>query len=188
MNIYVVRHGQTDWNLKNLLQGSSDIHLNNTGINEAKITAENLKDIQFSAIYSSPLDRALQTAISINKYHNLEIITDSRLIERTYGIYEGTSVLKNISDYWDLDLNLGKDNIENVHCFFNRIYDFLLEKYELYNNKDVNILIVTHNGVNIAIDAIINDIKKDLISLVMKNCDVKIFKNIKLNKKEYLYE
>ena len=188
MNLYIVRHGQTDWNLKNVLQGSMDIQLNNKGINEAQIAAEHLKNISFSAIYSSPLKRAFDTASYINKYHNLEIITDSRLTERNYGIYEGTSSLKNAPNYWDLDLNLENGNIENIHCFFNRIYDFLLEIYNIYQNKDVTILIVTHNGVNIAIDAIINDIKKDLLSLSINNCDVKILKNIELSKKEYLYE
>ena len=62
MNIYVIRHGETDWNAGRRIQGRSDIPLNEKGRQLAKVTAEALKDIVFGAAYSSPLKRAMETA------------------------------------------------------------------------------------------------------------------------------
>lgn len=76
MNIYIVRHGETDWNVQLKLQGRSDIPLNATGIEQAEQTGENLKKagISFDKVYSSPLQRAVKTAELISgfrffKYH-----------------------------------------------------------------------------------------------------------------------
>lgn len=55
MQIYIIRHGETDWNTKRLLQGATDIPLNQNGIEAARLTAEALKEIPFDAIYTSPL-------------------------------------------------------------------------------------------------------------------------------------
>lgn len=84
--IYIVRHGQTDWNVEGKYQGRIDIELNVNGINQAKQISEKLKDIKFDKIFSSPLKRALQTAIIIS---GGDIIIDDRLIERSNGELEG---------------------------------------------------------------------------------------------------
>lgn len=185
MNIYVVRHGQTDWNIQGRIQGSTDIELNSTGINQAKQTAELLKNINFKVIYSSPLKRTVDTAKMINEYHNINIITDNRIIERNFGDFEGTqNVLTDISDYLDFDKNLSTNNVETIQELFERIEDFLLDIYNTYKNTDDNILIVTHGGTSVAITAIINNLKNDLLSLGMKNCEYRVFKDLKLDKKE----
>lgn len=181
MNLYVVRHGQTDWNIQGLVQGLTDIELNLSGIKQANTVAEQLKNINFAAIYSSPLKRTVSTAKLINKYHNKDIITDKRIIERCFGNFEGTTGLKNKFDYWDYQLNLDDNNVESVKMLFNRVKDFLLDIYKLYKDTDYNILIITHGGTAIAINALVNNIRSDLFSLGMKNCEVKIFKNINLN-------
>ncbi len=186
MNLYVVRHGQTDWNIQGVIQGLSDIELNDVGIQQANIVAEGLKDINFEAIYVSPLKRTVSTANSINKYHNLEIITDNRIIERCFGNFEGTRNLFNDTkyEYWDYDKNLDINNVESISTLFERVYSFLHDLSTKYQNQDCNILVVTHGGTCIAINAIINNITKDLFDLGIKNCEVKIFKNVKLDKKE----
>ena len=181
MNLYVVRHGQTDWNIQGLVQGTTDINLNSTGIKQANQVAEQLKDINFSAIYSSPLKRTLDTANLINKNHGLNIIADNGIIERGFGDFEGTTGLKNKFDYWDYELNLDDNNVESVQALFKRIHDFLTKIYEIYKNTDSNILLVTHGGTGIAINAVINNITTDLFSLGMKNCEFRVFKNIKLS-------
>ncbi len=58
MKVYLVRHGETEWNRQCRLQGQSDTELNDIGIELAEITATELKDVRFDAIYSSPLKRA----------------------------------------------------------------------------------------------------------------------------------
>jgi broad specificity phosphatase PhoE len=65
--IYFVRHGETEYNVLNLMQGHMDIPLNENGINQAKIAREELKDLKIDEIYSSPLIRAYKTAEIIKK-------------------------------------------------------------------------------------------------------------------------
>ena len=88
--IYIIRHGQTELNISNALQGRSDHPLNGTGIRQAMEAAERLKGIPFAAVYSSPLIRAVRTAEII--VPTLNPVIDERLIEMEYGPYEGKSL------------------------------------------------------------------------------------------------
>ena len=90
--LYVVRHGKTDWNLKNKIQGRVDIPLNNSGLQEAKITKELLNQTYFYEIISSPLIRAKKTAEIISNYE-IPVIVDSRIIERDFGEFEDQYLL-----------------------------------------------------------------------------------------------
>ena len=67
MELYVVRHGQTDYNVKHLFQGHADIPLNQVGIKQAEETALKFKGIKINRILVSPLQRAIQTASFIEK-------------------------------------------------------------------------------------------------------------------------
>ena len=86
MNIYVVRHGQTDWNKENKLQGNTDIELNDNGRKQALDLKGELKNIDYDIIISSPLKRAIQTAELIN--NNKPIIIEDNLRERSFGDFE----------------------------------------------------------------------------------------------------
>ena len=88
MKIYLTRHGQTDYNKKELMQGRTDIPLNETGLAQAKSMQKNVQDIHFNAVYSSPLSRAVQTAQIISGFATDEIIRDERIIEVDFGPYE----------------------------------------------------------------------------------------------------
>ena len=79
MVIYVLRHGETDWNTKHWLQGTTDIPLNQNGIEVAEITAEALKEVPFDVIFSSPLQRAHQTAEILRRDRKIPLIVDERL-------------------------------------------------------------------------------------------------------------
>ena len=87
MQIYIIRHGETDWNTKRLLQGATDIPLNQNGIEAARLTAEALKEIPFDEIYTSPLQRAVQTAEIMRGDRRIPIIKDERLKEISFGPY-----------------------------------------------------------------------------------------------------
>lgn len=87
--IYLIRHGETDWNLQQRYQGQKDIPLNETGIKQAKTTAEKLNGANFSALYSSDLIRAVQTANEIAKKVNLPVVSDPSLREINQGDWEG---------------------------------------------------------------------------------------------------
>ncbi len=86
MNFYLVRHGQTDWNILKKMQGTEDIPLNDIGRKQAASCAQALSTISFEAIYTSPLSRAVETAQIISSYHNnIPVIIEPGLIERDYG-------------------------------------------------------------------------------------------------------
>ena len=88
--IYIIRHGQTELNQRQALQGRSDFPLNDAGIAQAQKAAEGLKDIPFGHVFTSPLRRAIQTAKII--VPDIQPIVDERLIEMNYGPYEGTTL------------------------------------------------------------------------------------------------
>ena len=85
--LWLVRHGQTDWNLEGRFQGQADMPLNQTGIKQANELAEKLRGVHFHAIYSSDLVRALQTAKALANGHIIQI--DRRLREVNQGEWEG---------------------------------------------------------------------------------------------------
>ena len=89
MKIFLLRHGQTDWNLEWRMQGQTDIPLNEKGILQAEEAAEKYKAIPFDLILTSPLVRAKKTAEIIAKPHNLEVKVDQRLKEMNFGEMEG---------------------------------------------------------------------------------------------------
>ena len=87
---YIVRHGQTDYNKKHRFQGRSDVPLNEVGVEQAKKIADSLADVDFGAIYYSPLIRAKQTADEIYKKHSgARYLETPEIAERDFGDYEG---------------------------------------------------------------------------------------------------
>ena len=142
--IYIVRHGQTNWNLEGRYAGRKDIPLNDKGIEQANIIKEELKSIKFDKVFSAPLSRAYQTAKIIC---DNEIIIDDRIIERSNGDLEGKLKTEIIMEIDFNDPNEKNYNIESIIDFRKRINNFFDEITSLY--KDENILIITHAGVGI---------------------------------------
>ena len=84
--LYLVRHGQTSWNLEGRTQGKKDSNLTSLGIKQAKKLGEYFKNIELNEIYCSPLERAYLTARIIANIKNLECKSDNRLIEMNLGM------------------------------------------------------------------------------------------------------
>ncbi len=145
MKLYVVRHGQTAWNAVRLLQGSTDIPLNETGLRQAHETAELLRDVPIDRVFLSPLSRAAETGRIIAEGRDIPVITDDRLRERGYGEFEGKPKDKeSYARLWAYTKNYHFESAENVRACFARIYAFLDEIRTKY--PDETILIATHAG------------------------------------------
>ncbi len=84
---YIVRHGQTDWNVQKKIQGHADIPLNDTGRAQAAELSETLGPIAFDYCFSSDLQRAAETALILNRNSSIQV--DQRLRERNFGPWEG---------------------------------------------------------------------------------------------------
>lgn len=87
--IWLVRHGQTDWNVEGRYQGQVDIPLNEAGLQQAQELAKQLESVQFDAIFSSNLKRASQTAGCVASLKNMDVQYDFRLREISQGTWEG---------------------------------------------------------------------------------------------------
>ena len=107
----LLRHGQTDWNINFLLQGVTDIPMNQTGIEQVKLAAQAIKAEDWDVVLTSPLSRARQTAEIIASQHGYtEIIEQELLIERSFGEAEGLSHEQWRAKYSTLDVIPGGES------------------------------------------------------------------------------
>ncbi len=166
MNLYVVRHGETDWNKIQRLQGNKDISLNKNGIEQVKNIREEIKNYKIDLIFCSTLKRAKQTADIINEYLNCEIIYTDALKERYYGNFEGTTKNEYTKDIkiqsgliFNYNVNIKYKGIEPIKDFCNRVWNFLDVLKTKYNDK--NILLVTHGGTIAIINTYLNGLDEN---------------------------
>lgn len=141
---YFVRHGETEYNVEKRTQGQTDSKLTEKGVAQTKEVAEKLKNTKIDIIYCSPLSRTRITAEEINKYHNLPIIFDDRLMERNSGSRQG----KFYKDLTEEEKKLWQTNpelwgAESRLGFYKRCKEFFKE----IENSDKDILLVSHGGV-----------------------------------------
>lgn len=174
MKLLVVRHGRTDWNDLNKIQGIHDTNLNETGISQAYKTKELLKDNKIDVVISSPLKRTMQTAEIITEGRDLQIIKEEGLKERDFGEYEGFHREDfEYADFWTYSKNIKYKSAENIQDFFARVFKSLDDIKEKYQDK--NVLIVIHGGVSVAVEAYFNGLPKENEPTkgALKNCEVK---------------
>ena len=112
--LYLMRHGQTDWNIVHKLQGRTDIPLNEKGRQMAKEACQKYQDINIDKCFCSPLQRARETAELMLEGRNISIELDDRLQEMSFGNFEGE---ENIFDKPDHPMfTLFKKPAEYVAC------------------------------------------------------------------------
>lgn len=173
--IYIIRHGETDWNVEGRYAGRMNIPLNKKGIEQARKLKEKFKNIKIDIVITSPLIRAIQTADEIA---NNEKIIDYRIIERSNGELEG-KLKSEITEKIDFNnSNEKKYNIESIDEFRKRIYDFLDKIKEKYKGK--NVLIVTYAGVWLYIREYFEGKPSsgNYFEYKLKNCECLKYKNM----------
>jgi alpha-ribazole phosphatase len=149
MKLFLVRHGQTDWNLTRRFQGQSDVPLNETGRQQANALAGRLSNQSFDAIYSSDLRRAAETAgmICASKIH-----FGTGLREVNFGDWEGLTYDEIKERYpdslatWERNVySSSPPNGETLEDLEKRVQSFLNDLIQKHNDQTV--LVVAHGGV-----------------------------------------
>jgi uncharacterized phosphatase len=176
MILAMVRHGQTNSNINQIIQGRTNNPLNNTGKQEAYKLAKILKtqNLEFDSFISSPLSRALETAFILSKElkYNKAIHVIQNLVERNFYHLEG----KPVSIGMPLVRQKGYkySGYEDDEKIINRVVDATLKLEKIYRNK--KILCVAHSHVIKSLLVHIDPVKYQFSTYLVNNCDILYFK------------
>ena len=143
--IFLVRHGETVDNARQIMQGQTQGELNEKGREQARQVAERLAEEQVDAVVASDLHRAIQTAEYIAAQHGLSVTTTPLLRERDWGSFTGCFIP-------DLKGKVWPDNIESEEALLLRARSFLL--YILATYPEKRVVAVGHGIMNKAILAV----------------------------------
>lgn len=186
MQLYIVRHGQTDWNKVRKLQGLTDIQLNENGRQVAIDLGDKLEQegVTFDEIFSSPLIRAYETACLIRGRQNVPITRDERIREISFGEAEGMDY-----ETWMREDNpqrafftephkyippQGGETIEEVQA---RGREFLQQVIEPLYGQAKRVMIVAHGAMNKGLMCYLenNDVEHFWGDGLQNNCEASIF-------------
>ncbi len=163
MKLYFIRHGQTDWNLKGMIQGSIDTELNETGIKQAEELCSKIisSGIRFSKIYTSRQKRALKTAQIISNAVSVEYIPIDGLEEVNLGDWEGLS-WKQVEERYPADYEDWYNNRRYTKVHNGESYQDMLERVLkalniIIENNNEDVAIVTHNAVIMCLQCYVTD-------------------------------
>ena len=185
---FVMRHGQTTTNVKNLVSNkiNSGSHLTEKGIEDTKKSAENLKNEKIDLIFTSPFNRTRETTKIVVAELGLnddQVIVDDRLGEMIIPSYEGKTWMDYHKDFPKVPENFDKANPgdDSYQDVKRRMMQFLFEIEEKY--KDKKILIVTHGGPAwlLMASAKVLSVKKTL-DLLAKSTEFHYFENSEIQK------
>lgn len=164
LTLYLVRHGRTEWNEQGLLQGAKNSPLTPQGIEGAKRTGQKLKQIDFTAVYTSQLQRTIDTAQYILAGKNSPIIPLAQLNEQDFGAWEGQSIaeLKQTENQEFYAMQHQPEAYQALNG--GETYAQLAQRVEqaiqqiTQNHQQGNILIVSHGHTLRLLLALINNI------------------------------
>ena len=182
--IIFLRHGQAENNTKKILAGRSPgVDLTQVGIQQAEQSGKMLESLNISAIYSSPIDRALQTAEIVGKHCDLDITNDDRLIELDMGKFTKMPYDQIFAKYGNVFLKFYEGSNEvsenGVETFANvqkRVFDMV--DFVVNKHKNQNVVLVTHmDPIKAMIGKTLSLKPEILFELIIANASLNIFKN-----------
>ena len=125
----LLRHGQTDWNIDLRLQGSTDIPLNETGRNQARLAASVLNREDWDVIIASPLSRAKDTADIVALEFGMNVVVVPELIERSFGVAEGLDHASWRKLYESHQHIEGLESLEDLRARTVQLLDLIANEY-----------------------------------------------------------
>ena len=187
MRLFLVRHGETDHNKNRVIMGHLPTPLNETGKNQAKVLADELKDKGIQVIYSSDLVRAAETAEIISSKLDLPVNYTDKLREHTLGDLDGIGIsemLDEMDSLKEFDDLMTKHNGELTKDFINRVWNEFRDIARENKEKDF-VLIVSHGGCIRSIIAKILDASELVFDNIKQyNCCINIIDYIESEGKE----
>ena len=179
--VILVRHGETDWNREEIFRGRADPPLNKKGQNQAEAAGRAISAFKVSAVYSSPLNRSLETAKNIAKFHNLPVKEMEGFIDIDFGKWQGLThknvkkLYPGLYQRWLEEprkvIMPGGESLDNV-----RKRSFAALKEILQKDKNGLAVVVSHRVVNkILICAILGLDNSSFWNIRQDNCALNIF-------------
>ena len=188
--IILVRHGETKWNRDGIFRGRIDIELNEIGLKQAELLAEYLSDLTIEAIYSSPVERAVKTALKIAEHHQLDVVAAPGLIDLDFGEWQGLSREKVKEHYQEVFTNWMKNpHIGRVPG--GESLDEVRERTVAMVNDVVNkhsgtVVLVSHRVVNkVLICALLGLDNSHFRNIKLDTCGITVFS---YNKGEFILD
>ena len=181
--IIFLRHGQAKNNTERILAGRTEgVPLTDIGIKQAEHTAELLKHMNVSAIYSSPIQRAKHTAEIVGEYNSLDVTIDDRLIELDMGKFTGVPYDEIFSNHGNVfmkfyngELEIAHNGVETFAEVKKRvlgIVDHVVEKH-----PDENVVLVTHmDPIKAMLSTIVDLSPTNLFELIIENASLNLFR------------
>jgi alpha-ribazole phosphatase len=151
ITLYLVRHGETEWNAEQRFQGHSDVPLNENGRRQAEAIAQHLATQELDAIYASDLSRAWDTAAAIAAHHDIELAAEANLREGSFGQWEGLTYAEieqrdpKAVAAWHEDISsFSPPAGESIH----QLHDRVAAAYRQIaaRHADQTVLLVAHGG------------------------------------------
>ena len=182
--IIFLRHGQAENNTKKILAGRSPgVNLTETGIQQAEQAGKMLKTLNISTIYSSPIDRALQTAKTVAQHCELEPLIDDRLIELDMGKFTMMPYDEIFAKYGNVFLKfyegseeVSENGVETFSKVQKRVFDMV--DFVVNKHKNENVVLGTHmDPIKAMIGKVLSLKPEILFELIIANASLNIFKN-----------
>lgn len=177
---YIVRHGQTNWNILGKTQGHGNSDLTAQGIDQATELSESIINYPIDFVYSSDLGRAVQTAEILASKLNLEVNKTEALREMGFGEWEGLLIDEIKTTYADVYSTWRNEphlvqipGGETLHLIKDRVDNFIKDINEKYDNK--HILLVTHSvTVRVMLLAFLNSGMENIYRIKQDNTALNI--------------
>ena len=177
-HIYITRHGESQWNVEQKVQGATDTPLTERGIQQAHELAKKIREsgIQIDEILHSPLSRAADTAKIIAEENGLPLTLEPRLIEQNFGEFEGHEYAKHRGVFHEAKKQFACDynGGESMLRLGQRIYNLIDELKIRSEKENKTFLLVTHGGIARMVHSYFNsETNEEFSSTNIANCEVR---------------
>lgn len=185
-SIIFLRHGQAKNNTERILAGRTPgVPLTEEGVDQSEKAAKFLEEMNISAIYSSPIERAKNTAEIVGKHNSIDVRIDDRLIELDMGKFTGKPYDEIFSSHGNVfmkfyrgELEIAHNGVETFEEVKKRIRDMV--DHVIDNHPDENVVLVTHmDPIKAMLSTVVSFSPENLYELIIPNASLNIFREYK---------